>query len=70
MEGTIARLQQARGFGFLTTPGNPRDIFFHCRDVDQSLLPWDASTLTGRRVLFDLVTTDKGLAAKNVRAVS
>ena len=66
-EGYVKKLVLDRGFGFIAESGEP-DVFFHAKDVDDGLL-FDES-LEQRRVRFDLIETDKGPAALNVRAVN
>jgi cold shock CspA family protein len=65
-EGTIVRVRVDRGFGFIATPDQP-DAFFHAKDVADELLPFD-ERLQEMRVRFDVIGTDKGPRAKNVRA--
>ena len=65
-EGYVKRLVLDRGFGFIAESGEP-DVFFHAKDVDDDLL-FDES-LQDRRVLFNLIDTEKGPAALNVRPI-
>lgn len=67
MKGTICKLKLREGYGFLRVDDQQRDLFFHCKSMDRDL-PFD-DTLMERRVEFDIVATEKGEAAMNVRAV-
>lgn len=64
-EGSIKSVVLARGFGFISEPNQP-DVFFHCKDLANDLA-FD-EMLIERRVRFEIIGTDKGLQAKNVRA--
>lgn len=63
--GTILRLVEDRGFGFIKSPGQP-DVFFHCRELADDLA-FDES-LQERRVKFDIISAPKGPRAANVQA--
>jgi len=68
MLGVVKAVRVDRGFGFIESQEAEGDIFFHIKDVDQSVLPWDEQ-LTGRRVRFNLVTNDgrnRGVAVSPV----
>ena len=65
MEGTITSLKLGKGFGFLTPHGGSQQIFFHADDLAPPL-SFDGRLLE-RRVLFDLVETDKGQRAVALR---
>jgi cold shock CspA family protein len=62
-QGTIQNVVVDRGFGFISSTGQP-DVFFHCSDLAADL-PFD-ETLRERRVRFDIVTTPKGLRATSI----
>jgi CspA family cold shock protein len=63
MEGTIKKLIQDRGFGFIHGQ-NGQDIFFH----RSSLLQLNFENLReGQMVEFELHRSDKGPRASNVR---
>jgi cold shock CspA family protein len=61
-EGTIDRLRLEKGFGFIRAAGLD-DVFFNVGDVTD--MEWD-ETLLERRVRFYIVTTERGLKAKQV----
>jgi CspA family cold shock protein len=64
-EGVVKTVIPDRGFGFISQNGGP-DVFFHMRDLDSQLELNDQ--LRERRVKFEIIDTDKGPRAKNVRA--
>ena len=62
-QGTIKRLTD-RGFGFIAIEGQEKDIFFHAKE----LVEVEFNDLReGDALLFDIVETDKGSNAVNVR---
>ena len=61
--GTVSAMITERGFGFISSPGL-RDIFFHMSDL--SGLEFDEQ-LRERRVVFDILDTDRGPKAVNIR---
>lgn len=60
--GTIARIVLDRGFGFITSEGADKDIFFHATKVNGEF----DSLKEGDKVTFDLEDGDKGQSAVNV----
>jgi CspA family cold shock protein len=62
MTGTIKTLTE-KGFGFIAREGEEKDLFFHSNDLNG--VSFDELKV-GDTVNFDVVDTDKGLAAKNV----
>lgn len=62
-EGTIKTIKSDKGYGFISRIDAP-DIFFHASCLDG--LEFDEQ-LIERRVRFDIVGTDKGDRAVNVR---
>jgi cold shock protein len=68
MTGVIAKLVLDRGFGFIQPDGKTKDIFFHFSSLDESL-PFDEA-LQERRVVFDVLDTQKGLAAVGIRTAT
>jgi cold shock CspA family protein len=62
-EGTIIAVKVDKGFGFVGAPNEP-DYFFHMSELID--LDWNEQ-LVGQRVCFDVVTTPKGMKARNVR---
>lgn len=63
--GTVSRVCVDRGFGFIARPNGEPDVFFHFRDLAESLAFDEA--LQEMRVVFDAEQTDKGWRARNVR---
>lgn len=65
MLGTIERLVEDRGFGFVRPNGYAKTIFFHVRDA--RALSWDARLLN-QRVEFEVAEDKQGReVALNVR---
>ncbi len=63
--GTI-KTKTEKGFGFIAREGEAKDLFFHSNDlVDVS---YDELQI-GDAVTFEVVESEKGLAAKNVKRV-
>jgi len=65
MKGTIKKLTD-KGFGFIAQDGEDKDLFFHAtelQDVDFNDLR------EGDAVEFEVVQSDKGLNATNVKRV-
>jgi cold shock protein len=65
MTGTI-KTKTDRGFGFITRPGETKDLFFHSKDLVG--LTYDEIQI-GDTVSFDVVDGEKGQSAKNVKRV-
>lgn len=63
MEGTIKTLNEKR-FGFISREGEEKDLFFHSNEL--SGVSFD-DLKEGDKVTFELVDTDKGPAAKEVK---
>ncbi len=61
--GTIKTLTE-KGFGFIAREGETKDLFFHSKDL--SGVTYDELQI-GDAVTFDVVETEKGLAAKDVK---
>ncbi len=64
--GVVKWFSKDKGFGFITPDGGGKDLFVHYTGIDG----------TGRRdlfelqkVSFDVVETEKGSAAANVKAI-
>ena len=65
MNGTI-KTKTDKGFGFIAREGEVKDLFFHSNDlVDVSF----DQLQVGAPVTFDIVNSEKGPAAKNVKLV-
>lgn len=65
MNGTIKK-KTDRGFGFIAREGETKDLFFHSKDLVD--VTFD-QIQEGDKVTFEVVQTDKGPAAKNVKKV-
>lgn len=66
MQGTVKKIIQQRGFGFLESEDYEDDIFFHysqLQNVELSELP------LGARVEFELEDTPKGPQAVNIELI-
>ncbi len=63
MTGTV-KTKTDRGFGFISRPGEPKDLFFHSKDLIG--VTFDALQV-GAAVTFDVVESEKGPNAKNVK---
>ncbi len=63
MNGTI-KTKTDRGFGFIARDGETKDLFFHSNDL--SGVTFDALQV-GATVTFDVVDSEKGPCAKNVK---
>ena len=63
MNGTI-KTKTDRGFGFISREGEIKDLFFHSNDLVG--VTFDELQV-GAAVTFDIVESEKGPAAKNVK---
>ncbi len=63
MKGTI-KTKTDRGFGFISREGEIKDLFFHSNDLVG--VTFDELQV-GAAVTFDIVESEKGPAAKNVK---
>jgi CspA family cold shock protein len=62
-KGSVKWFNNAKGFGFITLPDRPDDVFVHFRAIEGD----GYKTLAeGQEVEFDLVEGPKGLQAENV----
>ena len=63
MSGTVKWFNDEKGYGFINSEGK-QDIFVHFSTINAK----GHKTLTeGQLVLFDLIETEKGLQATNVK---
>jgi CspA family cold shock protein len=65
MNGTIKTLTE-KGFGFISRPGETKDLFFHSKELNGVKFE---ELKTGDNVTFEVVQTEKGLAATNVAKI-
>ena len=63
MNGTI-KTKTDRGFGFISREGEAKDLFFHSNDLIG--VTFDELQV-GAAVTFDIVESEKGQGAKNVK---
>ena len=63
MNGTI-KTKTDRGFGFISREGEEKDLFFHSKDLIG--VTFDELQV-GDAVSFEVVQSEKGPAAKNVK---
>lgn len=65
-EGTIARLNTEKGYGFISIEGQEKDVFFHTSE----LVGVTFNELhEGDKVTFELAESDKGPKAVKVSRV-
>ena len=67
MRGAIKSLKLDNGYGFIRLPEGGKDVFFHIRDLESGLAFDDS--LQERLVEFEIVHSERGQRAANVRAV-
>ncbi len=65
MTGTIKTLTD-KGFGFISREGEDKELFFHSNDLVD--VTFDELKV-GDEVTFDVVDSDKGPRAENVKLV-
>jgi len=65
--GTVSTVKIDKGFGFIQQPHGEPDVFFHMRDLAEGV-DFD-DRLIEQRVQFEIIDSEKGPRAKNVRAV-
>ncbi len=62
----IIKTKTEKGFGFISREGEDRDLFFHSNDLVG--VTFDELQV-GAAVTFEVVQTEKGSNAKNVKLV-
>lgn len=62
-KGKVRSFDDGRGFGFITTPDCPENVFFHVKDVTGV----EAEDLENAYVQFQLSEGDRGFKATDVR---
>ena len=63
LTGKVKWFNDAKGYGFITLEGEPKDIFVHHTNIQAEGY---RSLTQGDSVAFELVRGDKGLKAENV----
>ena len=63
MKGTIKTLIAGKGFGFISREGETKDLFFHSKELSGIMFD---ELKVGDTVTFEVVETEKGLAATKV----
>lgn len=63
MNGTIKSLVTTKGFGFISRPGEDKDLFFHSSELKGVMFE---ELQEGDAVTFEVVQGEKGPAAVNV----
>jgi uncharacterized membrane protein YsdA (DUF1294 family)/cold shock CspA family protein len=76
-QGTIARWDAARGFGFIRCPAAGADVFFHLRDLRGGLQPREGTVVSfeeihvggkgPRAMAVEAINTTPGLASSHVQ---
>lgn len=64
MIGIIKKLVSDRGFGFIGSEGQPKDLFFHSKSCVEVVFD---DLREGDKVSFEIENGEKGLAAVNVK---
>lgn len=63
MNGTIKTILAEKGFGFISRPGESKDLFFHSKELNG--VTFDELKV-GDEVTFEVIQAAKGPAATNV----
>lgn len=66
MQGTISKIVDQRGFGFIKVEDQAKDIFFHRSQIGEPLRFEELKM--GQVVEFELEETPKGPQAINIRS--
>ena len=67
MEGIVKWFNSSKGFGFVNVKGIEEDIFVHYSAIiDKN--PGYKNLVCGQYIYLDVVSTDKGLKAINVKS--
>lgn len=66
MIGIIRKIEE-KGYGFIKSPDEKRDIFFHVRTLARGQKMYDL--VVGDTVEFDIFTNAKGINAENVHKI-
>lgn len=63
-KGTIKTVISDKGFGFITEPGNPQDVFFHHSSLPKGMTLHELTI--GDTVTFEIETGPRGVNARNI----
>ncbi len=66
MKGKVIRFNKNKGFGFIKA-GDDKDVFFHYSEL---VMEGFKDIEVGAEVEFDLIETEKGLRASNVKKIN
>lgn len=66
MQGTVKFFNEKKGFGFISSPGQAKDVFVHFSGID---MPGFKVLAEGDNVVFEVEQGDKGPQAVGVRKV-
>ena len=65
MQGKVKRFNKTKGFGFITLEDG-RDVFFHYSEL---IMDGFKTIDEGASVEFDVVETEKGLQARQIKKI-
>jgi len=63
MRGTVKWFSASKGYGFIVSKDAQKDVYVHFSDIK---MPGFKNLEVNQDVNFDLIMTDRGLAAKEV----
>lgn len=64
--GKVKWFDKNKGYGFITDDGQEKDVFVHYSQINQEGFK---NLLEGERVEFEIVQTERGLQATNVKKI-
>ncbi|MDP6987810.1 MAG: cold shock domain-containing protein [Phycisphaerales bacterium] len=64
--GTVTRMFELRGFGFITPDDSDRDVFLGSEIIESLTI----NLIEGQRVEFEAVETEPGLIVTSLKAVA
>jgi CspA family cold shock protein len=65
--GTIKWFNNKKGYGFIVRESDGKDVYVHAVDIEQAGFEKDLKT--GDRVQFDIMQTQKGVKAIQVKCL-
>lgn len=66
LTGKVKRFNSEKGYGFIKLKDG-RDVFFH---YSQLRMKGYKTIMSGAKVKFDLIETDRGLQAQNIEVIN